>query len=258
MKTIFFAWACAAVFSLLGCKVELFDPEGVCVPELVFESEGSVVPNERDPIEVVDSWLIYACEGFPVNTLGLGSQCDAHAECAGPDQICVKGLLPCDTPEVGRCTQRCRSDYECGRELIETDAVPELICAMPQDQLSVCIPSACVAEIPGWDTICGPLDGQAVNALGIGLGCESSDDCPSDTFCPGGESAERYCTRMCESDVDCGEAAACVCVEDETCEEQFFVCAPTENCVDAVRHHHCRGPGVPPREHGAICGDHHD
>ena len=240
----------------LSCKTEFTDPEGVCEPEVFFEEAGALAPNDRNPIEVVDSWLTYTCAGFPTNTLGLGATCEAHADCGGPDQLCIQGLLPCDDPEVGRCTQSCRSDYECGRNLIETDAVPELICGMAQDQLSLCLPSECLAEIPGWDTICGPLGGEPVNALGVGLSCTSDSDCMTGTFCPGEGSAERYCTLLCEQDSDCGEMAACVCVEDETCMEQFFVCAPTEGCADAVRHHHCRGPGVPPREHGAICGDH--
>ena len=240
-----------------GCKKDSSeDTGGVCIPEMHFEVDGELAPNARNPIEVVDSWLIYTCDDFPANPLGLGAICGTHEECAGADEICVKGMLPCDGPDVGRCTKTCRMDYECTNDVIADDVMPELICAMPQDQLSVCMPSACLAEVPGWDTICGPLKGESVNDNGIGMGCNSDDDCPSGTFCPGDASAERYCTKMCEVDSDCGEGAACVCVEDETCTEFFFVCAPTENCADAVRHHHCRGAGIAPREHGAICGNH--
>jgi len=241
---------------LAACKANIEDTGGVCIPEQVFEAGGEVEPNDRDPIEVVDSWLLYTCEGFPANPLGLGMTCELHEDCSGPDQICVKGMLPCDPPELGRCTKSCRMDYECGTEPIDDDVVPELICAMPQDQLSVCVPSGCLAEIEGWDTICGPLLGEAVNEKGIGQACNTDADCVSGTVCPGSDSAERYCTTLCETDKDCGKNAACVCVEDSTCTEHFFVCAPTEGCADAVRHHHCRGMGVPPREHGAICGDH--
>ncbi len=227
-------------------------------PEDLFEAGGEVSPNHRNPVEIADPWMIYTCEDFPENALGLGQTCTSHEDCSGEGQVCAKGVVPCDGDEVGRCTQTCRNDYECADALIDYDTVPELVCVIAQDQLSLCLPSECLASVEGWDTICGPLDGNPVNEEGVGLACTANEDCAGQeaSVCPGGDNPERHCTMNCESDEDCGVNAACVCVEDSTCTEYFYVCAPAKSCAEAVRHHHCRGPGVPPRQHGATCEDH--
>jgi len=235
------------------------DSQQECLsPDELFESDGAIAPNYRNPIEITDPWMIYTCPDFPENELGLGKVCSSHSDCTGEGQVCTKGIVPCEGAEVGRCTSTCRNDYECSADVIDYESVPELVCTIAQDQLSICLPSTCLASIPGWDTICGPLDGEAVNDLGVGHACDTDADCVGldAHICPGGDIPERHCTLSCESDADCGPNAACVCVEDNTCTQYFYICAPAKNCAEAVRHHHCRGPGVPPRQHGATCGDH--
>jgi hypothetical protein len=215
----------------------------------------SLPPNERDPVQIVDPWLVYTCEDFPENHMNLGQACASNAECTEEGTFCVQGLLPCGG---GVCTRSCRMDTECHGGPIDFDTKPPLVCAIPQDGLSVCLPSACLPRVPGWDTTCGPLNGVAVNDLGVGHGCSSDLDCAQfpGTICPGG-GPEAHCTLRCQTDYECGPGAACVCVDDADCEEENFVCAPSVDCADAVRHHHCRGWHVPPRDHEFACGGEH-
>ncbi|MEE2828262.1 MAG: hypothetical protein VX498_03660 [Myxococcota bacterium] len=248
----------ALVSMLLGCPGESEEPAcDELTPEaLAEEVEASSTPlNERDPILVEQLSVAFVCDDFPDNGLGLGAECDTHSDCGHSEAICVKGIVPC---ERGRCTRGCRMDRECGIGDIDFDYPPEFVCVIAQDQLSVCLPSACIPRIPGWDETCGPLSGEAVNDLGVGKYCQSQADCDPypGSVCPPPGSPEPYCSRTCETDTDCGENAACVCIDDHDCIEENFVCAPAVGCAEAVRHHHCRGEGIPPRDHEMACGGH--
>jgi len=216
----------------------------------------SVPAYERDPVQIPDPRFVYTCEDFPGNPLGLGLFCATNADCTRPDSFCATGILPCG---AGVCTKSCRMDSECHDAVIDFDTPPPLVCTVASEDLSVCLPSQCLPRIEGWDTTCGPLSGEPVNDYGIGLRCHGDEDCAGQeaSVCPGGGNGpEPHCTMNCETDVDCGPNAVCTCVDNPECTEQFFVCAPIDGCADAVRHHHCRGYLVPPRDHEFACGDH--
>ena len=260
-RTVSIALVLGAFSLVLACPG--LDDELTCDPltaeqiaEEVASSEGPL--NDRDPILIEELAVVFTCDEIPDNQQGLGDECDTHADCGHEQAICVKGILPC---QRGRCTARCRTDRECHTEDLTTDLPAPFVCVIAQDQLSICLPSSCLPRIPGWDETCGPLSGVAVNDLGVGQACESQADCDlyPGSVCPPPGSPERVCSRPCETDPDCGARAACVCVDDvssETCLPWSFVCAPAEGCADAVRHHHCRGDGVPPRDHETACGGH--
>jgi hypothetical protein len=148
-------------------------------------------------------------------------------------------------------------DRECHTGPIDFDTKPPLVCAIAEDQLSICLPSACLPRVPGWDETCGPLDGEPVNDYGVGKRCATDDDCAGllANVCPG-DGPEPTCALMCQTDADCGPNAVCTCTDNPTCTEEFFVCAPARDCADAIRHHHCRGYGIPPRDHEMVCGEH--
>jgi hypothetical protein len=149
-------------------------------------------------------------------------------------------------------------DRECHTGVIDFDLPAPPVCALAADQLSVCLPSACLPRITGWDETCGPLSGVAVNDLGVGKRCYSQNDCAglAASMCPGPNSPEPHCSMPCTTDADCGPGAACVCTDNPQCTDEFYICAPARDCAEAVRHHHCRGPGIPPRDHEMACGDH--
>jgi hypothetical protein len=263
-----------SIILMLACNGGAMDT-GTCAGGFVPE-DGAVVQSDPDlanPIEIVEPWLNYSCPGFPSDVLGMGSTCQTHEDCVVESSakhesgevypvkgegVCVKGLVPCDPPDVGRCSATCRTDVECNEGFtIADDNVPPMVCAIAQDQLSLCVPSECLPRIDGWDTVCGPLSGEPVNDRGVGKACDSNADCMEfpGSFCPGENTAERHCTVNCATDQDCGPNAACICTEDESCSEYNFVCAPAKDCAEAVRHHHCRGFEVPPRAHGMVCGE---
>ena len=230
-------------------------PAPVCegAPAITWSEAQQALPaNRRDPVKIEQLRVAYACEDFPSNDLALGAFCATNADCAVAGSICVQGLLPCG---AGVCTQRCLRDRDCHPVDIDFDSPPPLVCVIAQEHLSICMPSGCLPRIPGWDETCGPLSGEAVNELGIGKKCDSQDDCPVGSICPV-NGADPTCSANCTSDEDCGPNAACTCVDNPDCTQQFLVCAPDVACAEAVRHHHCRGPGIPPRDHEFACGDH--
>ena len=251
--------------ALAGSGCPESEPEPACEvlseEALAEEVASSEVPlNDRDPILVESMDFAFVCDDFPDNNLGLGAECETHADCGNSEAICVKGVVPCSK---GRCTARCRMDRECHIADIDFDHPAPFVCVIAQDQLSICLPSACLPRIPGWDETCGPLSGEAVNDLGVGQVCEGQADCDPypGSVCPPPGSPERVCSRTCEVDTECGENAACVSIDDhssETCMPWNFICAPSDGCADAVRHHHCRGEGIPPRDHEMACGGHHN
>lgn len=208
---------------------------------------------------IAEPWAVYTCTDFPANDLGLGTPCQEHTDCPGAGEQCVWGIVPCETGQ-GRCTTSCRMDLECHTGPIDFDTPPPLVCVVAADQLSVCLPSSCLPRITGWHETCGPLSGEPVNELGLGKECHSQAECAGQVAnqCPSPNAPEPHCTMPCESDADCGSMGACVCVDNPECTEQFFFCAPTLDCAEAVRHHHCRGPGIPPRDHEMPCGSHPD
>lgn len=260
-------WAALGLLAVFGvllasCPEEEETPECSAEDSALFEAQvqaatGSL--NEHDPILVPSLEPAFVCEDFPNNQSGLGAVCETHEDCGHSEAICVKGITPCGG---GRCTSRCRTDRECVVADIDYDYPPEMVCVIAQDQLSICLPSTCMPRIPGWDETCGPLSGEAVNDLGVGQACESQADCDPypGSVCPPPDAPERVCSRTCEVDLDCGTKAACVCIDNhasETCMPWNFICAPAEGCAEAVRHHHCRGEGIPPRDHEMACGEHH-
>jgi len=252
--------SCCLFFTSCVQEEDTAECEELTEEDVAAEAASSEVPlNDRDPILVEEMGVVFTCDEIPDNNLGVGAECETHSDCGHEDAICVKGVVPC---QKGRCTKRCRSDRECHIADLDFDYPAPFVCVIAQDQLSICLPSACMPRIPGWDETCGPLSGESVNDLGVGQACESQADC--DPFpgavCPPPGAPERTCARPCDQDSDCGERAACVCVDDhssETCMPWSFVCAPAEGCADAVRHHHCRGEGIPPRDHEMACGGHH-
>ncbi len=249
----------AALFAAAGgCGTpEPVPDEAPCeaAPQVSWSDEQqALAPNDRDPVKVEELRIAYSCPDFPANELGLGTFCGSNADCPEAGSICVQGVLGCG---AGVCTKTCRMDRECTLENIDYDPPPTLVCVIAQEHLSVCMPSACLPRIPGWDETCGPLSGEAVNDLGIGKKCDSQDDCPPGSLCPL-NGADPTCSAPCEVDSDCGPSAACTCVDNPDCTQEFFVCAPEVGCADSVRHHHCRGYGIPPRDHEFACGgDHH-
>lgn len=210
-----------------------------------------------DRVVVVEPWAVYTCPDFPANDQGLGTPCDSHSDCPDAAEICVWGVVPCERDQ-GRCTLPCRMDRECHKASIDFDTQPPLVCTITDDQLSICLPSACQPRVEGWDTTCGPLAGEPVNDTGLGKRCHGDADCAGlvASVCPSPDAPEPHCTMPCETDVDCGPGGACVCVDNPECTEEFFVCAPAIDCAEAVRHHHCRGEGIPPRDHEMPCGGH--
>ncbi len=246
-----------ALLLLLGCPPDEEPAEEFCADApAVAQGDTSLPGWQRDPVEVGDPWFVYACEDFPANPLGLGEYCATNDDCTAEGSFCVQGVLPCG---AGVCSKSCRMDLECHDGPIDFDTPPPLVCTIANDNLSLCLPSECLPRIDGWDTTCGPLSGEPVNDYGLGKRCYGDEDCAGQEafICPGGGNGpEPHCTMNCETDADCGPDAVCTCVDNPECTEHFFVCAPAVGCADAVRHHHCRGFGIPPRDHEFACGDH--
>ena len=59
----------------------------------------------------------------------------------------------------------------------------------------------------------------------LGARCDTRNDCDDRCLVPSGDWPDGFCTFACETDVDCGEGAACL-------EEEGGVCAFT--CVNDV------------------------
>jgi hypothetical protein len=220
-------------------------------PEPTPDPWGDTPGHLRDPAQILQPRVDWLCPDFPKNAMGYGEPCGENADCGGELPVCVQGLVPGESN--GRCTRHCRRDLDCSPIPLWDEDPGELICVAVQDQLSVCVATACLdlANVPGFTTMCTPAP-VAVNEGGVGLPCTGMADCSGldASICPPPEAMSRFCTKNCNVDADCGPGAACACVEDaETCTDNFFICAPLEGCAEAIRHHHCRGPGIPPVDH---------
>lgn len=61
------------------------------------------------------------------------------------------------------------------------------------------------------DTAC-VAPGAKANDKGIGAYCDSKTRCPSDSICTGDFGApvgKQFCTKVCQTDADCGSGAVC-------------------------------------------------
>lgn len=142
-------------------------------------------------------------EGRICEATSCRSGCRDDDQCPG-DQICARGRLVCEAPDVTPCDDMCDAGSRCDPDT-----------------------GRCVPDDDNNDTPCGGdeqcASGQICEGGDCVSGCRMDDDCGDDEIC-----VALNCDAGCRMDDDCGQGAIC---EDEVCADG---CRETADCADGL------------------------